>query len=189
MTQQGSPNQIALELIYAVKGLAQAVDNLHSDLRHLLETDARSRDAELDKIKDLLNENSKAISHLPVGVADRIERVVEKLEKNTDGRVNGVLNDVRVTLNEVRQKLWYHLKDQEQSAEETKSAVVRAITEHEKELTGKVEFTKDGDVRLHAKFDWKKLSTLLTVGKWTAIGGAGIGGLGWLLSKLRDLFG
>lgn len=184
------PNQTALELIFAIKGLAQAVEFMHSDLRRLLESEGRDRDHELERLRDLLAAHKEAVSNLPNAIVDKFEKVVDKLEEQVDERVDGVLDDVRKSLNEVRQKLWYYLKDKEkqQVQEETTNAVVRAITENERDVTGKIEISKQGELRLQAKFDWKSLKSLIMVGKWAGLGVAGLGGITWLVNFIRHLF-
>jgi molecular chaperone GrpE (heat shock protein) len=190
-----TPNQSLLELIFAVKGLAQTVEFIHSDLRRLIEDESRSRNRELEKIRDLVVKSNQSLSVLPITISDRFESIVRHLEKGTNEKVDGVLEDVRLTLNDVRQKLWYYLREREK--EQVVEVIKREVTgahravieqEHEKkeEVTGSVSLMKDGDLRIQAKFDWKKLKTVLTVAKWAGVTLATGGGVAWLIEFLRS---
>lgn len=191
------PNQNMIELIMAIKGLAQAVEFMHSDLVHRIEEAGRDRNEETKELRELLTSNSKDIAATPVAVTDRLQVIIDRLESNIDDRVDGVLDDVRVSLNGVRQKLWFYLKEKEKDKEkserdemieDTKSAVVRAITENEKTQTGKIELSKDGDIRLEAKFNWKSLLKLVHFLKWGGIGAAGLGAIKYFVDWIRSFF-
>src|SRR3954467_8022086 len=90
--------KILLELIYAVRALASNVETMHGDLRAIVEDKSNRLDREIDRIKELAQKNTQLLTVLPINTADRLDRLIDK-------KVDGVLEDVRISLNEVRDKL------------------------------------------------------------------------------------
>lgn len=157
--------QVLLELIYSIKGLASNLESMHKDLKQVLEDESRARDKELDKIKEVVLRNQQSLQVMPVLTADRLDRLIDK-------KVDGVLEDVRLSLNEVREKLWHYMK-----AKEALSAVPSATQNDD--ITGSFLIQKN-EVKLH--FKTETLEKFWKVAKWIAVALGSVGG-GWTIIK------
>lgn len=162
-------NQTVLELIYAIRGIAQALDYMHQDLRRTLDENAR----DVEKLLKIVGENQRAVGVLPITVNDRIEKLLEKLDKNTDKRIDHVLDSVRTNLNDVRTKLYNYLKAKEQEEELELQRTREELIHRDDDFTGKVEIIKDhdGDHLVNVSFRTQWITTLRKM--WPVIKWAG----------------
>lgn len=186
------PNQSLLELIYAVRGLAQSVEYMHSDLRRLIEDDVNDRTSELRQFKDAFSKNSQALAVLPIQLSDRVENLLRRYEKSADGKVDDLMQEVEATLKELRDKLTQYVNIHEKKA--LVEDAVREVTGNhkivkEEDITGRIELTKKGEIMLHGKFDWKKLAKAIAIAKWIMVTLAAGGGVAWLVHFIRELVG
>src|SRR5262245_10953397 len=122
-------DQVLLDLVYSVKTLAENVDSMHRDLREVLESEGKALDRELDRIRETVNKSSQLLNVLPITTADRLDRLIEK-------KVDGVLEDVRLSLGQMHEKLFFFLKNKEAI-----SGVPQPIDPNE-EITGRIEVKK-----------------------------------------------
>lgn len=98
-----SPEQLAmLEMIYAVRTLAENLDVMHRDLRSVIEADTKARDREIDRIKEIVQDSAQLLQVLPIQTADRLDRLIDR-------KVDGVLSDARHSLEELRTKLTIYM--------------------------------------------------------------------------------
>lgn len=148
-TPGGGQNQTLLELIFALKGLAQTVEYYHKDLSQRLEEEGKSRIRELAQIQKIIDKNNQALSVLPITISDR----VEKLLGNVDQKIAAEFEDINKAVSEVRQKLWKYMKVTERAISQTGEENSPEPIDEKAEITGKMEMTKDGNVRveLHSK--------------------------------------
>jgi hypothetical protein len=117
---QSSPNQTLIELIYALKSLAQQVELYHDDLLRRLDDEVNSR------------------RHDSATFAGRSERMLERLEAVLDSRIGGVTK----VIDEVRRVLDGHVR-----ASEVAMNKVEAIDDRG-DVTGRIEVTDKGDIRV-----------------------------------------
>ena len=174
-------HQTLLDLIYSVRGLAQTVEFMHSDLRRLLEEGNRGRDHAVERLRELVEHNTAL---LPIAISDRLEVPVRRLESGIDEKMDVLLGDILKSLNEVRSKLWDYIqtKEKEASASKTDSAVP-VPTAHE--VTGKIEIRKDGQVNLSFHTEWVK--KVITVGKYIILFLAVGGGIAGIIQAIRSI--
>ncbi len=111
--------QVTLEMIYAVKTLAENLDVMHRDLRQVLEEDARARDREIDRIKEIVTDSAEVMKILPIQTADRLDRLIDR-------KVDGVLTDARQSLEQLRLKLSFYM-----STREGQQGALSALTDKE----------------------------------------------------------
>lgn len=162
--------QELLQLIYALKALAMTVDSMHQDLRRLLLEEGRDREHDLDKLRTSIERNQQTLQVVPITVSDRIESIIDR-------KVDGVMDDVRNSLIDLRQKLNGYLDSKKGPAFD--SGIVRkAIKDSEKEkdedITGRIELHKGGAVKvLFGPSFFKRLKITLYV----ILGAGGAGGL------------
>lgn len=178
----GDENSRVLELIYAIRGLAQALEDMHQDIRRQLEAEAEDREKEFERVKDLLTKNSQALSTIPVVTSDRLEGIIQK-------RVDAVLDETRRTLDDVRMKLWMVVgapKGPEASGSgmTIKEGIPIPIEER---VSGRVEIHRDGEIKFSGGFNAKKVATLWLVGKWILVSLAAGGGIAGLIKLLQGL--
>lgn len=186
------PNQSLLELIYAVKGLAQSVEYMHSDLRRLIEDDGKDREQELRQLRDVVAKNAQALAILPIQASDRFENLLRRYEKGADSKIDSLMSDVETTLRELRDKLTQYV-----NLHEKKGLVEEAVREvtgnhkaiKEEDITGRIELTKKGELMLQGKFDWKKLQKALKIAKWVIITLAAGGGVAGIIQLVHTLLG
>lgn len=174
-TPGGGPNQTLLELILALKGLAQTFDLAHANLRSLIENESRSNAREIDRIRDLIAKNSQNLSVLPITISDRVERLVGNLEKDMDERIGSAVKEITTSINQVQEKFVHYIQAKGESVPEE-------LLEPAREVTGRIELHKDGSLDVRMQTEWVKR---LIVGlKWGAIGGGGYGAI----ELLKTLF-
>lgn len=156
-----------LELIYAVKGLATNVEVMHQDLRRFVEEESYARDKELDKIKEIVSKNHQILNILPISTADRLDKLIDK-------KVDGVLEDVRTSLHDVRQKLLFYTR-----TKDAIGAIPAAVADPMDDITGSFQIKKD---EVHLRFKTDALAKFWSVFKWVAAALAAGGG-GWAIIK------
>jgi hypothetical protein len=192
-TQIGGQNQTLLELIYAIKGLAQSVEYMHSDLerssqellrlltevKRFLEEESRDSNRDIERLIEIVTENQHTVGTLPVAVSDRIEHMVDRISDTMDKRIESVLGDVRSSLGEVRQRLFRFV--------ETRRLIENGedvpIANNDADVSGKIELTKSGKMSLVFRTEW--VQKLATVVKWVVICAATGGGLTGLWKVLE----
>jgi hypothetical protein len=160
--------QVLLDLIYSVKTLAGNVDVMHQDLRRVLEEEARIQARELDRIREFASKNTQILQILPIQTADRLERLIDK-------KVDGVLEDVRISINEVRQKLSSYIQNKDAQAALPPAAIAEDISD----VTTRLEFKKDV---FHFHVKTAGIEKAWKIIRWIAAIIAAGGG-GWALIK------
>ncbi len=143
-TTSGGQSQTLLELIFALKGLAQTVEFYHKDLSQRLEEEGRARTRELGQLQKVIEKNQQALSVLPITISDR----VEKLFEGVDERLTIELKEVQEAVMEVRQRLWKYMKVTERAISQTGEEGAPDPVDEKAEITGKMEVTEDGSVRV-----------------------------------------
>lgn len=184
MSNQLGQNQTLLELIYALKGLAQTVEFYHQDLARQLEEASKDRQRELDRIRDIVAKNAQAMAVLPITLSDRVEKLVGRLENDVDEKLDNVFRDLKTSVNEVRAKLDEFIKDKDyphapQNVDIIASGPVQAASD---DVTGKFELTKSGQIKvaLHS-------STLKKIW-YVLLAAAGGGGLYGVWQAIQSMF-
>lgn len=146
-------NQSLLELIYAIKGLAQTIDFMHTDLRHRIEAEARDNNKELDKIADLVGRNGQGLSVLPITVSDRIEKMLNALREANEKKIDGLIEEVRSIVDDLHIRLNRQVQIRRASSlSDVSDGVVEASAQEEisvrREITGRIEVHQDGSVNV-----------------------------------------
>jgi hypothetical protein len=147
MPQSGNQNQTLLDLIYALKSLAQQVEFYHQDLSRRLDEEVRVRRSDFARVLDLSGKNLQSVSVLPITVSDRVERLISRLED----ALNGKFEDVKSAIDETRHTLQDYTRttDRAISHNEMTSAVEAAKSHKDHEdITGRVELTEKGEIRV-----------------------------------------
>jgi len=174
-TPGGGPNQTLIELILALKGLAQTFDIAHSSLRSLIETEHKSNAREFDRIRDLIAKNNQSLSVLPITISDRVERLVDNLEKDIDDKVAVLLREINISVSQVQEKFVHYIQAKGE-------AVPQELLEGPKEVTGRVELRRDGTMDVRLQTAW--ITRGVTILKWGTVGSAGYG----IFEILRNFF-
>ncbi len=185
-TQGGGQNQTLLELILALKGLAQTIEFYHQNLSRKLDEEAKARLREIDKLRELIQKNTQAINVAPITFSDRAEKLMNNLRND----INEKLRDVDDAVTEVRNKLEGYSRTAERAISqnestheaEEKAALVQK-TDEKADITGRIEVTEGGEVKV--QFNSKMLRRI-----WHAvlIAAAG-GGLFGLKEAIQYLLG
>lgn len=179
-TASGGQNQTLLELIFALKGLAQTVEFYHKDLSQRLEEEAKARTREMEQLRSIIGKNAQALHVLPITISDRVEKLLDSLETEIDHK----LEDVSGAVSEVRQKLWQYMKVTERAISQTDSGQVEMPADEKADITGKIEVTKGGEVKV-------QINSSLLKKLWLAIvvmaAGGGVYGLKEVLTALLGL--
>jgi hypothetical protein len=178
----GGQNQTILELIYAVKGLAQALEYMHSDVRRLLQDESRDRSQDVQKLTAIMTQNAQALAVLPVTISDRIERLMDKMEDHVEVKVDGVLDSVKSGLGVVQDRLIRMAENQGEKA--PKDSAIPLLRAPEDDYTGKFEISKHGELKVAGKIPIKKI---LFYVKWGGIALASAGGLAGLARIVADI--
>lgn len=139
----GGPNQTLLELIYSLKGLAQTVEFFHQDISRKLDEESKARERELDQIRELVGESGQAVSVLPITISDRVEKLMSRLESD----IGDKLRDVDDAITDVRNKLEGYSRTAERAISQNEGVVEHEPDSHA-DITGKIEVTEKGDIRL-----------------------------------------
>jgi ElaB/YqjD/DUF883 family membrane-anchored ribosome-binding protein len=176
-----SPNQPQtmdplLDLIYSTRSIAQTLEIVYKELQSQGEDNRRDHEQILSALQKL----STDLQMLPVSTADRMEKEIDK-------RIDGVLEEVRVKVNETRNKLWSYIqsrRDEEKFRASTPpqgAPVVIGLQPTER--AEKAE--KEEGLSLHIKKD--TLSKIWVITKWSfAILAAG-GGITAFIDALLKL--
>jgi hypothetical protein len=165
-TPGGGPNQTLIELILALKGLAQTFDLAHGNLKNLIEADAKATARELDRIRDMIAKNNQAISVLPITVSDRVERLVNNLEKDIDDKVEATHREITSSINQIHEKFVLYIKAKGEPVPEE-------LLEGPKQVTGRVQVTRDGTLDVRLQTAW--IQRLIIAAKWGTVGSATFG--------------
>jgi hypothetical protein len=181
-TPGGGPNQTLLELIFALKGLAQTIEFYHQDLSRRLDEEGRSRKADLDRLtkdlRDVIAKNGQSLSVLPITLSDRVEKIVTRTQDEIDKSVG----EVRSAVSDVRSKLWEYMQVTERAISQS-DAVVESSRDDRADITGRIEVTEKGDIKLQFKSSiLKKIWYGIIV---IATGGGAYG----FVKMIKELFG
>jgi hypothetical protein len=177
--------QIVLDLTYAIMTLSQTLETMHEDLRGLHNESSRINEQRYEKLRDLIQQNSLTLSHLPVDTADRTDQVVSK-------QVHSILDETRRAVDEVRMKLWMAVgtprgPEASGSGMTIKDGVPVPLTK-ESGVAGQVTLLDDGKMKVEGKFDAAKIAKFWTVAKWTIAGLAAAGGVAGIVKAIMAIF-
>lgn len=158
-TARSGQNQTLLELIFSLKGLAQTVEFLHQDLSRKLDEESKVRVRELNRLWDAITKSNQALTVLPITFSDRVEKLVGSIKQD----VTSSLQEVEHAITRVTDKLEGYSRTAERAISQNEGTV-----EHERDeksdITGKIEVSKEGDVRVMINSKWlKKLWYVLLV--------------------------
>lgn len=140
MPPSGNTNQTLLDLIYALKSLAQQVEFYHQDLSRRLDEEVRARRSDFQRLLDISGKNLQSVSVLPITISDRIEKLLGRLESSLDGK----FDTVQTAINEARHALQEYTRIS--SAPHAEAEVKEA--EKQEDITGRIELTEKGEVRV-----------------------------------------
>ena len=154
---------------------------MHEDLRNLLGEHDRLQEKAHEKIRDLIQEQTRNIDSLPVATADRMEALISK-------RVDATLDETRRTLDDVRMKLWLYLgtpkgPDASGSGMTVRDGVPVPIKKEE-DVTGQVTLMGDGKMEVRGRFNAGKIAKLLLVLKWVVASLAAAGGVAGIVKAI-----
>lgn len=139
----GNSNQTLLELIFALKGLAQTVEFYHQDLSRKIEEESKARVREIESFRSLVAKNSQNIAVLPITMSDRVETLLKRLSTELEHDSD----EVKQAIQAVNTKLSVHLGIAERAISQNESAIVEAA-KAEADITGRVEVNDKGDVKV-----------------------------------------
>lgn len=176
-TPGGGPNQTLLELIFALRGLAETVEFYHKDLSQRLDEEAKNRSRELDQLRAIVAKNGQSMHVLPITMSNRVEKLLGELTTDLDHR----FEDLSGAVSEVRQKLWQYMKVTERAISQADGSV-EEVRDDKSDITGKVELMENGHIKvlLHSKLVKRIGQGILLLA--TAGGAYGLGDLlkNWL---------
>ena len=137
-------NQTALELIYAIKGLAQSLEFLHSDLVRKLDESSKSQLKDLEQIRKHMDKSGQSLTVLPITLSDRVEKLIDGMEDRIDSK----FKEVHAALRDVNSRLadYTRTTDRAISHNEMQAAVEEA--REGSDITGRIEVTEKGDVKV-----------------------------------------
>lgn len=158
-----------LELIYATKSLAQAVEGVSTDLERL-SVDQERQAGEIRALKDLVGETTKMlevqeeiIRFLPLQLMERVQQAQDKSTEHIS-KLLGVaerdrdqaLEEVRKSLSEIKEKI---------ASVKTHLMVNKAgsLPSKEEEELGRIELKNDGKLKVMFGV---KAETIALAGKW-----------------------
>lgn len=145
--QSGSQNQTLLELIYAMKSLAQQVEFYHQDLSRRIDEEARARQRELARVLELSGKNSQSLTVLPITLSDRVEKLLGRLETEMEGKIE----EVTRAIEEVRRTLYEYTRTTDRAIsqnEMTAAVAVERSRDTKEDITGRIEVTDKGEMRI-----------------------------------------
>lgn len=143
--QSGSQNQTLLELIYAMKSLAQQVEFYHQDLSRRIDEEVRSHRNDIARIIDLNNNNFQTLSVLPVTLSDRVEKLLSRVESEMESQIK----EVRTAVEEVQRALQEHARSTNLPTTHNSGTVpTPTLQDNKRDVTGRFEVTDAGDVRV-----------------------------------------
>lgn len=149
--QSGSQNQTLLELIYAMKSLAQQVEFYHQDLSRRLDEEIRARRTDLTRILDLSGKNLQSVSVLPITLSDRVEKLLSRVETEMEhqiAEVKSAIDEVRRVLQEYTRTADRAISQNEMTAA-VEAATAKAEAKDDKDdITGRIELTEKGEVKV-----------------------------------------
>lgn len=163
--EDSSLQRTVIELTFAVRALAENTDVMHQDLRKLMETNHRSLDQVLDRVDETTSKHSQILQVLPISTSDRLERLIDK-------KVDGVLEDVRISVNDIRQKLYYYTREKEATHALAPAAAVvdESTTSFEiKKDEVRFKFKTDGVEKAWKILRWVGLAILAGGGGWSIL--------------------
>lgn len=166
-----------MELVYASKLLAKTIDEVDEKISHALEKIDAQQTA-LSNYRDLISTVDKKLELLPLVLAGKLEALIEK-------RTGEAFEDIRTSLDELRNKLWAikkQIKDQTGSF-----PTPRPESQQDKEDGVSV---RRGKFRMDLPISEGTLKVLKVVGivlfAIAGIGGAG-GGIWALIDRIRHV--
>jgi hypothetical protein len=173
-------SQTVLELIFAIKSLAQTLEAMQEELKSLHEEDSRLSEKRHEKLMETLQANSLTLNRLPVDTADRTEQVLTN-------QVRTMLDETRRALDDVRMKLWMAVgtprgPEASGSGMTVKDGVPVPIKEPD--VTGQVTLLGDGKVQVQGKIDGAKVMKLWKIAKWTIASLAAAGGVAGIVRAI-----
>ncbi len=142
--QSGSQNQTLLELIYAMKSLAQQVEFYHQDLSRRIDEEVRAHRSDIARIVDLNNNNLQTLSVLPVTLSDRVEKLLFRVESEMETQIK----EVKTAVEEVQRVLREHVCSVNLQVPNNSGPVAVPIPQDKRDVTGRIELTNTGDVRV-----------------------------------------
>lgn len=140
--QSGSQNQTLLELIYAMKSLAQQVEFYHQDMSRRFDEESRARRSDVARILDLNGSNLQAVSVLPITLSDRVEKLLSRVEIEMGDRID----NVKTSIEEVRRLLYEYSRTTDRAISHNEAVAVE--TKEKEDITGRIELTEEGEVRV-----------------------------------------
>lgn len=178
-------NPELLELTYAIKLLAKTVEGVGEDLESVLERQGTIH-ADTQKLKDEVTEIAQKLELLPLVLAGKLEDLIAK-------RTDEAFEDVRQSLNEMRNKLWSIKKQIKEGTGSNPIPTPQQIEEWEKKHKKEEEdglTIKQGKFKMNLPFSSGTLKTLKTLA--VVLGSlfgllAGGGGVWALIDKIRHL--
>lgn len=184
-------NQSLIELIVAIKGMAQTLEYMHSDLRRMLEDDSRDRDRDIEQLKELLGKNQQTLTVMPMAISDRVEVIISKLsqriEDTADNKVSTAIEDVRASLCDVSNKLRQYTTER-QLESDMKVKIELAAQSLPPDVSGKIEIKNDGQVELRGRFQGSTLAKVYRVCRVIVIGLIYLGSAVGFTKVIFDLF-
>ena len=175
-------NQTLLELIYALRGLAQTVELYHNDLAEKIEEEANQRARELERLRDIIGRNGQSLSVLPITLSDRVEKLITRVEDTLDKK----FDDVQEVISDVKTKLALF----EKSSERVERAITNndgTVEEEMGEVTGRIEIMDGGEVKVTVSS--AMFGKLWGWGKWAVMALAAGGGIHGLIQLIKGLSG
>lgn len=144
-TQNVNQNQTLLELIYAMKSLAQQVEFYHQDLSRRLDEEIRSRQRDLARVLEMSGKNAQSLTVLPITLSDRVEKLLGRLEEEVEGK----LDEVTKAIEDVRRSLFEYTRTTDRAISQNEmTAAVEKAREEKEDITGRIELTDKGEVRV-----------------------------------------
>ena len=172
---------------------SQEVVRILNETKRFLEDEERASSRDLDKLLELVAAKHAVINALPVAVADRLEHMLDRINDTVDKKIDGVLVNVRISLEEVREKLWQFAK----TSRKFDSGEVQHIVDTAIEKSGNTattdtmalsgSLTQSGTVNLVFQAEWvKKLVFIL---KWAFLAALASGGIAGFWKAIEAIVG
>jgi len=175
-------NEQFMELVYASKLLAKTIDEVDEKLANAIDK-IEGHQEQLAILKDLVSTVDKKLELLPLVLAGKLEDLVDK-------RARQAFEDIRTTLDELRNKLYAIRKEQKQIREQTgqhllppKNAVEKPDDEVLSVRKGKFRFDLPWDEKTN-----KVIRTIIYALLSVAGVGTATGGIWALVDRLKHLF-
>jgi hypothetical protein len=175
-------NQTLLELIFAIKGIAQSLDFVHGDLERRLADADRDRERDHDRLSERLTKVEQAVAAIPVTTADRVSDVLSD-------SLRAVVDEARRSMDDVRMKMWLAC-GQPRGPEASGSGMTVKdgvpVPLDEPDVTGRITLHDDG-VRLEGNIDFDKVKKVWGVAKYIIAGAAASTGVAGLIKAIIAL--